>query len=206
MPKVAENMAKVFRNQYEKALKSLQSDGESSTQKEPFVEKAKSKAQTGSPRAVKSTISQGKGVAAGGGSEGVPVPEKGSRSSRDKDISAPSSTVSSTAAPASSGSRGVQTKTVAPLPGFRPKCDKILRSLMGMKGAVWLREPVDLLLYSQYATCVPNQMDFSTIKAKLSDGQGPGAGGADGSHRPYTNHNEFALDVRRVMGNFLRYQ
>jgi hypothetical protein len=107
-------------------------------------------------------------------------------------VSTKSSNVASTSANSSSS---VIASPAAVLPMFKVKCETILRELMKLEGAKILQEPVDLVSYPAYAIIIPHPMDFSTILLKLQ---------RNGSSS-YSSHNEFALDVRRVIGNFLRY-
>lgn len=88
-----------------------------------------------------------------------------------------------------------------PIVNFGSKCEKIMQSLSGLPNSQLLLAPVNLVTFPDYAIRVPNPIDFSTISSKLP---GTSKSSADESVH-YQHHNEFAKDVRRVYGNFVRY-
>jgi hypothetical protein len=91
--------------------------------------------------------------------------------------------------------------------GYEARCEQILKGLEQLSGAKFFLAPVDLSVYSDYTLCVPHPMDFATIRAQLGTGPSKGTttSGSNKGITRYSNHNEFANDVRRVCGNFMRY-
>ena len=84
-----------------------------------------------------------------------------------------------------------------PAPDFRSKCEAILPEVVKIDSVGLLQEPIDLLRYHDYKIRIPYPMVFSIIRKKLFNGGASSAG--------YQHHNEFALDMRLVFGNFFRY-
>ena len=88
-----------------------------------------------------------------------------------------------------------------PIVNFGIKCEKIVQSLCGLPNAQLLLAPVNLVTFPDYAIRVPNPIDFTTILTKL-----PGSSkSCPELVVQYKHHDEFAKDVRRVYGNFVRY-
>lgn len=168
--RVADNLQKIFKNQMEKALK----QGFAATPGADAI----------APTNAKQVQKGSKAPAAATPAEAV---SHTSASMDDGDDTASSSSLSMRA-----------TKSTSALPGFRSKCEQIIKNLGGMTSVKLLFTPVDTAVLPVYPLVVPDPMDFSTIRAKLSE-----RGNAHVTK--YEHHNEFALDMRRVFANFLRY-
>jgi hypothetical protein len=77
---------------------------------------------------------------------------------------------------------------------FSQKACKILDILSTFKLYDMLSSPVDVITFSDYPLKIPNPLDFSAIRSNFS-----------GKKSTYASPDQFARDVRRVLGNCLRY-
>ena len=77
---------------------------------------------------------------------------------------------------------------------FPQKAIKILDILSSFKLFDMLSSPVDAITFSDYHLKIPNPLDFSAIRSNFS-----------GKKSTYASPDLFARDVRRVLGNCLRY-
>jgi hypothetical protein len=85
------------------------------------------------------------------------------------------------------------------LPDYEKRCEKILKKIEKLPGSKIFASPVDSNVYPNYVAIICNVMDFSTVRSKL------GFTTSNGRLGRYSNHNEFAKDIRRCVGNFLNF-
>jgi hypothetical protein len=88
--------------------------------------------------------------------------------------------------------------------GYESRCLKIVKELSSLPGSIYVIPDVDLSTYPDYPKRVPHIMSFSRITSTLNN-TGNNNGSSSSSNKKYIYLNEFALDVRRIAANFLRY-
>lgn len=87
--------------------------------------------------------------------------------------------------------------------GYESRCLKIVKELSSLPGSIYVIPDVDLSTYPDYPKRVPHIMSFSRITSTLNNSGNNN--GSSSSNKKYIYLNEFALDVRRIAANFLRY-
>ena len=87
--------------------------------------------------------------------------------------------------------------------GYESRCLKIVKELSSLPGSIYVIPDVDLSTYPDYLKRVPHIMSFSRITSTLNNSGNNN--GSSSSNKKYIYLNEFALDVRRIAANFLRY-
>jgi hypothetical protein len=180
--RVAENLLRTFRLQMDKLLNSITATAAPVTK-------------VSTPTTPVESTPRGSDVAVSSSSSAASLPPKTAPVLRLSVGSKAPKSVSPANVPAVPFTAPIVSSPAAILPMFKAKCEQILRELMKMEYAKILMEPVDLLSYPAYGIIIPHPMDFSTMLSRLQK-----VGGT-----AYNHHNEFALDARRVVGNFLRY-
>jgi len=92
--------------------------------------------------------------------------------------------------------------------GYESRCLKIVKELSSLPGSVYVIPDVDLISYPDYPKRVPHIMSFNRITSTLSisgNNNSSSSSSNNNSNKKYIYLNEFALDVRRIAANFLRY-
>jgi len=87
--------------------------------------------------------------------------------------------------------------------GYESRCLKIVKELSSLPGSIYVIPDVDLSTYPDYLKRVPHIMSFSRITSTLNNSGNNNS--SSSSNKKYIYLNEFALDVRRIAANFLRY-
>ena len=106
-----------------------------------------------------------------------------------------------------SSTSSASSSTSATFPDFEARCEALLVELERMASSTWFTSFLDPAALPNYSALVPEPMDLVRIRRKLgtSKPRGTGGGGTGGSTARYSSHNGFATDVRKMIGNFLRY-
>ena len=87
-----------------------------------------------------------------------------------------------------------------PLQGYEARCDKILKDLEAMPGATFVSNDAQFAGILDYKKIIKEPRSIEYVRNHVF-GTKSGGGGA----LKYTYLNDFALDVRRICGNFLRF-
>jgi hypothetical protein len=85
-----------------------------------------------------------------------------------------------------------------PLEGYESRCDKILKELQGLQGGVYIADDAGFESIPNYRSIVPHPVSLGSVKRNVH-GKGSGA------LKKFTYLNDFAREVRRIFGNFLRF-
>eukprot|EP01032_Pedospumella_encystans_P016544 gene16544-18873_t len=82
--------------------------------------------------------------------------------------------------------------------GYEARCTKLAKELQAMPGAKYVAKDSGFASVPNYADSIPHPISLEGVLNRI---QGKGSGDV----KKYTYLNDFALEVRRVFGNFIRY-
>lgn len=89
--------------------------------------------------------------------------------------------------------------------GYETKCEKIVKDLSAFAAAKMVERPVEGAVAESYHKRIPSPVWLSDIKSKISGTYIASGKGSSKKPFKYGYLNDFALDIRRIVGNFMRF-